>query len=40
MTSHFMVVATGKDGLLKRGVGGDVDVAFVGEDPLGKLPVR
>ena len=34
-----MVMATGKDGLPKRRVRGDVDTAFVGEDPLGILPV-
>ena len=40
VTCHFMVMAMSKDGLSKRGVGGDVDTAFVCEDPFGILPVR
>ena len=34
-----MVMALGKDGLLKREVGGHVDTTLVGEDPFGILPV-
>ena len=34
-----MVVALGENGLPKRGVRGDLDMAFVGEDPLSILPV-
>ena len=40
VTSHFMVVAMGEDGLPKGGIGGDIDMAFIGEDPFGILPVR
>ena len=40
MTSRFMVVALGEDGLSKGGVREYIDTALVGEDPLGILPVR
>ena len=40
MTGWIMVVTTGKDSLSEGGVGGDIDTAFVGEDPFGILPVR
>ena len=40
VTGCLMVMATGKDGLLEGGIGGDVDMAFVGEDPFSILPVR
>ena len=40
MTSCFMVMATGEDGLSEGGVGGDINMALVGEDPFGILPVR
>ena len=35
-----MVVALGEDGFLKGGIGGHIDIAFVGKDPLSMLPVR
>ena len=35
-----MVMATGKDGLSEGGVRGNVDTAFVGEDPFSILPIR
>ena len=34
-----MVMASGKDGLLKRGVRGYIDMALVSEDLLSILPV-
>ena len=40
VTRCFVVVATSKNGLPERGVGGDVDTTFVCEDSLGILPVR
>ena len=40
VTWCFMVVAMSENGLSKGGVGGDVDTAFVYEDPFGILPVR
>ena len=39
MTGYFMVVAMSKDGLLEGGVGGDINMALVGEDSFGILPV-
>ena len=36
----FMVMATSKDGPSKRGVGGDVNTTFIGEDSLSILPIR
>ena len=40
MTCSFMVVAMSKNVLSERGVGGDVNMIFVCEDPLSILPVR
>ena len=40
VTGCFMVVATGENGLPKGGIRGNVDMAFVGEDPFSILPVR
>ena len=40
VASSFMVVAAKKDGLSKRGIGGNVNMSFVGENALGMLPVR
>ena len=36
----FMVMAMNEDGLLERGVRGDVNMTFVSKNPLGVLPVR
>ena len=35
-----MIVAMSKDGSSKRGVGGNVNTSFVGEDTFGILPIR
>ena len=40
VASSFMIMAANKDGLLKRGIGGNVNTSFVGENALGILPVR
>ena len=40
VTCCFMVMATSENGLLERGVGGDVDMTFVCEDPFSIQPVR
>ena len=40
MASSLMIMAMNKDGPLKRGVGGNVNTFFVGEDALSILPVR
>ena len=40
VASSLMIVAMNKDGPLKRGVGGNVNMSFVGEDALSILPVR
>ena len=40
VASSFMIVAANKDGMLKRGIGGNVNTALVGENALGILPVR
>ena len=40
MTSCFMIIASGKNGLLKGGVRGHIDMTLVGEDPFDTLPVR
>ena len=40
VASSFMIVAAKKDGLPKRGIGGNVNMSFVGENALGMLPVR
>ena len=40
VASSLMIVAANKDGLLKRGIGGNVNVSFVGENALSILPVR
>ena len=39
VASSLMIVATNKDGPSKRGVGGNVNTPFVGEDALSILPV-
>ena len=35
-----MIMAMSKDGPLKRGVGGNVNMSFVGEDSFSILPIR
>ena len=40
VASSFMIMAANKDGLSKRGIGGNVNASFVGENALGILPVR
>ena len=40
VASSFMIVAANKDGLSKRGIGGNVNTSLVGENALGILPVR
>ena len=40
VTGSFMVMTTGKDGVVEGGVGGYIDMSFVGEDMVVKLPVR
>ena len=40
MASSLMIVATNKDGSSKRGVGGNVNTSFVGEDTFSILPIR
>ena len=40
VASSLMIVAANKDGLSKRGIGGNVNVSFVGENALSILPVR
>ena len=40
VASSLMIVAANKDGLSKRGIGGNVNTSFVGEDALSILPVR
>ena len=40
MTSHFMVMALDEDGLSEGWVRGHIDMALVGEDPLGILPIK
>ena len=40
MASSLMIVATNKDGSSKRGVGGNVNMSFVGEDTFSILPIR
>ena len=40
MACSLMVMAVSKHGLSERGVRGDVNMAFVCEDPLSILPIR
>ena len=40
VASSFMIVAANKDGLLKRGIGRNVNASFVDENTLSILPVR
>ena len=40
VASSLMIIAMNKDGLSKRGVRGNVNMSFVGEDALSILPVR
>ena len=40
MAGGFMIVAAGKDGTMEGVLRGDIDVTFVGQDVVIKLPIR